>query len=172
MAPQNGPTGTQEPSRPWDKLQTIIRNSIGLPEGRFGGSKHIPTNLRGTFTENRDRSDSRTPQDIQGALRKSRAQVPRPPRANDPRSRATSQRSPAGQKGNRNECQDAQRAIGDRGTLNSTPNVQTGKTDSRGAESPERSFTRRMAILGSFKSSFRQPFNPPKTALNFTKPSR
>ncbi|OWM90778.1 hypothetical protein CDL15_Pgr002701 [Punica granatum] len=38
-APGNGPTDTQGPSRPWDKLQTTIRNSAGLPEGRFSDSK-------------------------------------------------------------------------------------------------------------------------------------
>ncbi|PKI67200.1 hypothetical protein CRG98_012397 [Punica granatum] len=38
-----------------------------------------------------------------------------------------SQKSFTGQKGHRNECRDAQRAIGDRGTLNSAPNVQTGQ---------------------------------------------
>ncbi|PKI64533.1 hypothetical protein CRG98_015096 [Punica granatum] len=37
--PGNGPTDTQGPSRPWDKLQTTIRNFTGLPEGRFSDSK-------------------------------------------------------------------------------------------------------------------------------------
>ncbi|PKI41778.1 hypothetical protein CRG98_037830 [Punica granatum] len=91
-------------------------------------------NLRGTFTKNRyhndsraPHNDSRAPQDIQGTLRKSRSQVPRPPRADGHRQRETSQRSPTGHKGHRNECQDAQRAIGDRGMLNSAPNVQIGQ---------------------------------------------
>ncbi|PKI31456.1 hypothetical protein CRG98_048153, partial [Punica granatum] len=72
-------------------------------------------------------NEPRAPQDIQGILRKSRSQVPRPSRANGPRPRATGQRSLTGQKDRQNECQDAQRAIGDRGTLNSAPNVQTGQ---------------------------------------------
>ncbi|OWM72873.1 hypothetical protein CDL15_Pgr023278 [Punica granatum] len=93
------PTGTQGPSRPWDKLQTTSRNSTGLPEGRLSGSKRLLTNLRGIFTENRDCSDPRTPQDVQGTLRKSRSQVPRPHRANSLRSGTTSRRSPTRRKG-------------------------------------------------------------------------
>ncbi|PKI73016.1 hypothetical protein CRG98_006591 [Punica granatum] len=54
-----------------------IRNSTGFPEGRLSGSKRLPTNFRGTFTENRDHSDPRTPQDNRGTLRKLRSQVPR-----------------------------------------------------------------------------------------------
>ncbi|PKI65589.1 hypothetical protein CRG98_014089 [Punica granatum] len=46
-------------------------------EGRFSGSDRLPVNLQGTFTENRDHSDPRTPQDIRGTLRKPRSQVPR-----------------------------------------------------------------------------------------------
>ncbi|PKI45014.1 hypothetical protein CRG98_034586 [Punica granatum] len=59
-----------------------IRNSTGLPEGRLSGSKRLPMNLRGTFTENRDHSDPRTPQDIRGTMRKPRSQVPRSSWAN------------------------------------------------------------------------------------------
>ncbi|PKI56707.1 hypothetical protein CRG98_022899 [Punica granatum] len=43
--------------------------------------------------------------------------------ANDPRPRATSQRSPTGQKDRQNECKNAQRSIGGRGALN----FQTGQ---------------------------------------------
>ncbi|PKI49052.1 hypothetical protein CRG98_030552, partial [Punica granatum] len=127
----------------------------GLREARpiDNGSQRLSVNLRGTFTENRDRNDSRTPRDIQRALRKPRSQILRPSRANGLRPEATSQRSPTGQKGYGNECQDAQRAIGDRGHSTPLRTSKQGKTDSRGAESPEHSFTRRMAILGSFKSS-------------------
>ncbi|PKI49421.1 hypothetical protein CRG98_030191 [Punica granatum] len=83
------------------------RSSDDLPEfdlvsrGAFSGHKRLPAGLRGTSTENRDHSDPRAPRDIQGTLRKSRSQVPRPPRANSPRPRVTSQRSPTGQKGHR-----------------------------------------------------------------------
>ncbi|PKI35907.1 hypothetical protein CRG98_043706 [Punica granatum] len=100
---QNGLIGTQGPPRSWDKLQTTIRNPTRLPEGRFSRSKRLPTNLRGTFTENRDHSDPRTPQDIRGTLRKPRSQVPRSSRGNGLRSETTSQRSPTRQKGHRNE---------------------------------------------------------------------
>ncbi|OWM84365.1 hypothetical protein CDL15_Pgr021934 [Punica granatum] len=153
MAPGNGPTGTQGPPRSGNKPQMTFRNSTWFPEGRSSGHERLPTSLRGTSTKNGDHNDPRAPhndprtstkngdhndprehnndprapQDIQGTLRKSRSQVPRPPRANGPRPRATSQRSPAGHKGHRNECQDAQRAIEDRRALNSTPNVQTGQ---------------------------------------------
>ncbi|OWM74041.1 hypothetical protein CDL15_Pgr004915 [Punica granatum] len=41
-----------------------------LPEERSNGSECLLANLRGTFTENRDHSDPRTPQDIQETLRK------------------------------------------------------------------------------------------------------
>ncbi|PKI64643.1 hypothetical protein CRG98_014959, partial [Punica granatum] len=51
----------------------------------------------------------------------------RPHRVNGLRSGTTTQQSPTGHKGHRNECQDAQRAIGDRGTLNFAPIVQTGQ---------------------------------------------
>ncbi|PKI70818.1 hypothetical protein CRG98_008785 [Punica granatum] len=54
---QRGGGGTQGPPKSWDKLQTTIRNSTRLPEGRFSGSKRLPMNLRGTFTENIDHSD-------------------------------------------------------------------------------------------------------------------
>ncbi|OWM87030.1 hypothetical protein CDL15_Pgr006194 [Punica granatum] len=54
-----------------------FRNSTGFPEGRFNGSERLPTNLRGTFTENRDHSGPRTPQDIRETLKKPRSQVPR-----------------------------------------------------------------------------------------------
>ncbi|PKI40350.1 hypothetical protein CRG98_039258, partial [Punica granatum] len=96
------------------------RTSPGEPSGRAHGKTEITT-----IPEHNN--DPRAPQDIQGTLRKSRSQVPRPPRANGPRPRATSQRSPMGHKGHRNERQDTQRAIGDRGMLNSAPNVQTGQ---------------------------------------------
>ncbi|PKI76953.1 hypothetical protein CRG98_002663 [Punica granatum] len=115
------------PPRSGNKLQMTFRSSTGFLEGRFSGHECLPASLRGTPTENRDRSDPRAPQDIQGILRKSWSQVPRPSRANGLRSGTTSQRSFTGQKGHRNECRDAQTAIGDRGTLNSAPNVQTGQ---------------------------------------------
>ncbi|OWM91114.1 hypothetical protein CDL15_Pgr010144 [Punica granatum] len=104
-----------------------FRSSTGFPEGRFSGHERLPASLQGTPTENRDHNDPRAPQDIQGILRKSRSQVPRPSRANGLRSGTTSQGSFTGQKGHRNECRDAQRAIGDRGTLNSAPNVRIGQ---------------------------------------------
>ncbi|PKI75901.1 hypothetical protein CRG98_003700 [Punica granatum] len=81
-APQNGPTGTQGPPRSGNKLQMTFRSSTGFPEGRFSGHERLPVSLRGTSTENRDHNDPRAPQDIRGTLRKSRSQVPRPPRAN------------------------------------------------------------------------------------------
>ncbi|PKI44738.1 hypothetical protein CRG98_034873, partial [Punica granatum] len=62
-----------------------------------------------------------------GHTEKIPVKVPRSSRANGPRPRTTSQQSPAGQKGRRNECKNAQRSIGDQGTLNSTPNVRTGQ---------------------------------------------
>ncbi|PKI35321.1 hypothetical protein CRG98_044289 [Punica granatum] len=74
-----------------------------LPEERSSGSERLPANLRGTFTESRDHSDSRTPQSIRGTLRKPQSQVPRPSRANGLRSGTTSQRSHTRQKGHRNE---------------------------------------------------------------------
>ncbi|PKI46027.1 hypothetical protein CRG98_033582 [Punica granatum] len=83
--------GTQGPPGSWNKLQTTFRNSTGLPEGRFSGSKRLPMNLRGTFTENRDHSDPQTPQDIRGTLRKLRSQVPRSSQGNGLRSKTTSQ---------------------------------------------------------------------------------
>ncbi|PKI69355.1 hypothetical protein CRG98_010237 [Punica granatum] len=64
--PENSETGTaalfitessehrKGPSRSRDKVQTTIRNSTELPDGRFSGSERLPMNLRGTFTENRD----------------------------------------------------------------------------------------------------------------------
>ncbi|PKI76741.1 hypothetical protein CRG98_002872 [Punica granatum] len=80
-----------------------FRNSTWFPEGCSSGHERLPASLRGTSTKNRDHNnpraphnDPRAPQDIQGTLRKSRSQVPRPPRANGPRPRATSQRSPVG----------------------------------------------------------------------------
>ncbi|OWM77042.1 hypothetical protein CDL15_Pgr002682 [Punica granatum] len=101
--PKNGPTSTQGPPGSWNKLQTTFRNSTGLPEGRFNGSKRLSVNLRGTFTENRDHSDPRTPQDIQGTTGKARSQVIRSSRANGLRSGTTSRRSPTRRKGHRNE---------------------------------------------------------------------
>ncbi|PKI65587.1 hypothetical protein CRG98_014087 [Punica granatum] len=86
----------------------------GFPEGRFSGSDRPPVNLRGTFTENRDHSDPRTPQDIWGTLRKPRLQVPRSSRGNGLRSRTTSQRSPTRQKAHRDKHYNAQRS--NRGT--------------------------------------------------------
>ncbi|OWM84571.1 hypothetical protein CDL15_Pgr011727 [Punica granatum] len=103
-APQNGSTGTQGPPRSGNKLQMTFRNSTWFPEERFNGHECLPASLRGAPTENRDHNDPRAPQDIQGTLRKSRSQVPRPPRANGPRPRATSQRSPTGHKSHQNEC--------------------------------------------------------------------
>ncbi|PKI45185.1 hypothetical protein CRG98_034422 [Punica granatum] len=72
----------------------------GLREARStdNGSQCLPVNLQGTFTENRDRNDSRTPRDLQRALRKPRSQVPRPSRANGLRPKATSQRPPRGER--------------------------------------------------------------------------
>ncbi|PKI46855.1 hypothetical protein CRG98_032751 [Punica granatum] len=104
-----------------------FRNSTRFPEGRLSGHERLPASLRGTSTENKDHNDPRAPQDIQGTLRKPRSKVLRSSRAYGLRPRATSQQSPMGHKGHRNECQDAQGAIGDRGTLNSAPNVQTGQ---------------------------------------------
>ncbi|PKI50971.1 hypothetical protein CRG98_028633 [Punica granatum] len=40
-----------------------------FPEGRFGGHKRLPANLRGTFMENRDHSGPRTPRDTRETLR-------------------------------------------------------------------------------------------------------
>ncbi|OWM77830.1 hypothetical protein CDL15_Pgr009377 [Punica granatum] len=94
MAPQNGHTGTQGPPGSWNKPQTTFRNSTGLPEGRFSGSKCLPVNIRGTFTENRDHSDPRTPQVIRGTTEKARSQAIRSSRANGLRSGTTSRRSP------------------------------------------------------------------------------
>ncbi|PKI38249.1 hypothetical protein CRG98_041365 [Punica granatum] len=34
-----------------------------FPEGRFSGHKRLPANFRGTFMENKDHSDPRTPRD-------------------------------------------------------------------------------------------------------------
>ncbi|PKI65344.1 hypothetical protein CRG98_014259 [Punica granatum] len=91
------------------------------------GSQRLPVNLRGTFTENRDRNDSRTPRDIQRALRKPWSQVPRPSRAKGLRPEATRQRSPTGQKGPpKRTLRRAKSNLGPR-TLNSTPNVRTGQ---------------------------------------------
>ncbi|PKI75960.1 hypothetical protein CRG98_003618 [Punica granatum] len=118
---------TQGPPESGNKLQMTFRNSSRFPEGHFSGHDRLPASLRGTSTKNRDHNEPRAPQDIQGTLRKSRSQAPRPPRANGPRPRTTSQRSPTGQKDRQNECWDAQRAIGDQGALNSVPNVQTGQ---------------------------------------------
>ncbi|PKI67395.1 hypothetical protein CRG98_012212 [Punica granatum] len=95
-APQNGPTGTQGPSRSGNKLQMIFRNSTRFPEGRFSGHERLPTSLRGTSTENIDHNDPRAPQDIQGTLRKPRSKVPRSSRANGLQQGTTSQRSPRG----------------------------------------------------------------------------
>ncbi|PKI55782.1 hypothetical protein CRG98_023827 [Punica granatum] len=110
-APQSGPTGTQGPSKSGNKRQRTFRNPTRLPEGRFSGHERLPASLRGMSTKNRDHNgpraphnEPRTPQDIQGTLRKSRSQVPRPSWANGPRPRATGQRSLAGQKGRQNEC--------------------------------------------------------------------
>ncbi|PKI59632.1 hypothetical protein CRG98_019969 [Punica granatum] len=75
----------------------------------------------------KDRSASRTPQDIQGTLRKSRSQVPRPPQANDPRPGATSQRSPRGRRVTETNVKAHKEQSRTGGTLNSTPNVQTGQ---------------------------------------------
>ncbi|OWM73931.1 hypothetical protein CDL15_Pgr010712 [Punica granatum] len=41
-----------------------------LPEERSSGSERLSANLRGTFTESKDHSDPRTPQDIRETLRK------------------------------------------------------------------------------------------------------
>ncbi|OWM69639.1 hypothetical protein CDL15_Pgr005039 [Punica granatum] len=77
---QNGPTGTQGPSRSANKLQMTFRNSTWFPEGRFSGRERLPASLRGTSTEDRDHNDPRAPhndlrapQDIQRALRKSQS---------------------------------------------------------------------------------------------------
>ncbi|PKI49287.1 hypothetical protein CRG98_030330 [Punica granatum] len=59
-----------------------FRNSTGFPEGRFSGHKRLLANLRGTFMDNRDHSDPRTPRDTRETLRKPRYQVPRSPPAN------------------------------------------------------------------------------------------
>ncbi|PKI32358.1 hypothetical protein CRG98_047251, partial [Punica granatum] len=126
-APQNGAIGTQGPLESGNKLQMTFRNSTRFPEGRFGDHDRLPASLRGTSTESRDHNEPRTSQDIQGTMRKLRSKVPRSPRAYGLRPRAMSQQSPAGHKGHRNEYQDAQRAIGDRGTLNSAPIVRTGQ---------------------------------------------
>ncbi|PKI50908.1 hypothetical protein CRG98_028706 [Punica granatum] len=97
------------------------------PRSKPGGSQRLSVNLRGTFTENRDCNDSRTPRDIQRALRKPRSQVPRPSRANGLWPEVTSQRSPNGQKGPPKRT--LRRSKSNRGprTLNSTPNVRTGQ---------------------------------------------
>ncbi|OWM75160.1 hypothetical protein CDL15_Pgr012646 [Punica granatum] len=124
-APQNRPTGTQGPPKSGNKLQMTFRNSTRFPEGRFSGHERLPASLWGTSTENRDHNDPRAPQDIQGTLRKPRSKVPRSSRADGLRPGTTSQQSPTGHMGHQNECQDAQRAIGDRRALNSAPNIQT-----------------------------------------------
>ncbi|PKI46852.1 hypothetical protein CRG98_032748 [Punica granatum] len=113
--PQNGPTGTQGSPRSGNKLQTTSWNSTRFPEGHFNGHECFPASLRGTSTENRDRSDSRTPQDIQGILRKSRSQVPRASLGQRSSAEDDEPTIPTGQKGHQNKCQDAQRAIGGRG---------------------------------------------------------
>ncbi|PKI42985.1 hypothetical protein CRG98_036625 [Punica granatum] len=102
---------TQGPSKSGNKLQMTFRNPTRLLEGRFSGHERLPASLRGTSTKNRGHNgpraphnEPRAPQDIQGTLRKSRSQVPRPSRANGPRPRATGQRSLTGQKDRQNEC--------------------------------------------------------------------
>ncbi|OWM87137.1 hypothetical protein CDL15_Pgr024027 [Punica granatum] len=58
----------------------------------------VANDLRGTITENRDHCDSRTPQDVQGTLRKPQSKVPRSSRANGLRPGTRSQRSPRGRR--------------------------------------------------------------------------
>ncbi|OWM65118.1 hypothetical protein CDL15_Pgr027229 [Punica granatum] len=60
-APQNGPTGTQGPSRSANKLQMTFRNSTRFPEGRFSGRERLPASLRGTPMEDRDHNNPRAP---------------------------------------------------------------------------------------------------------------
>ncbi|PKI40911.1 hypothetical protein CRG98_038709 [Punica granatum] len=98
-----------------------------FPDGRFNGNDRLPVNLRGTFTENRDHSDSRKPQDIWGTLRKPRSQVPRSSRGNGLRSGTTSQRSPTRQKAHRDKHYNSQRSNRGTGTVNSSLNAQTGQ---------------------------------------------
>ncbi|PKI73018.1 hypothetical protein CRG98_006593 [Punica granatum] len=90
-AEESSRKGTQGLSGSSNKLQTTFRNSTGFPDGRFSGSKCLSANLRGTSIKNRDHSDPRTPQDIQGTLRKLRSQVPRSSRGKGLRSETTSQ---------------------------------------------------------------------------------
>ncbi|PKI70953.1 hypothetical protein CRG98_008686 [Punica granatum] len=70
-----------------------LRNSTGLPEGRFSGHERLLASLRGIFMANRDHSDPRTPRNIRETLRKPRSQVPRSPPANGLRSGTASQRT-------------------------------------------------------------------------------
>ncbi|PKI75885.1 hypothetical protein CRG98_003719 [Punica granatum] len=93
----------QGPPGSGNELQMTSRNSTWSPEGRFSGHERLPASLRGTSTENRDHSDPRAPQDVQGTLGKPRSKIHRSSRANGLRPRATSQRSPTRQKGHRDE---------------------------------------------------------------------
>ncbi|PKI55042.1 hypothetical protein CRG98_024568 [Punica granatum] len=104
-----------------------FRNSTWFPEGRFNGHKRLPASLRGTFMENRDHSDPRTPRDIRETQRKPRSQVPRSPPANGLRSGTASQRSCAGQRAHRNGHYNAQKSNWRTGMVNSTLNIQTGQ---------------------------------------------
>ncbi|PKI66790.1 hypothetical protein CRG98_012796 [Punica granatum] len=99
----------------------------GPPEGRSSGSERPPVNLRGTFTENKDHNDPRTPRDIQETPRKPRSQVPRSSRANGFRPGTTSQRSPTRQKGSPERMLRCTKSNRGPGAFNSTSNVRTGQ---------------------------------------------
>ncbi|OWM64349.1 hypothetical protein CDL15_Pgr009272 [Punica granatum] len=104
-----------------------FRNSTGFPEGRFNRSKRLPVNLRGTFIENRDHSDPRTPQDIRETLKKPRSQVPRSPpgqRSSVGDDEPTIPREAKGSLKRTLRCTKSNRRPG---VLNSTPNVRTGQ---------------------------------------------
>ncbi|PKI67430.1 hypothetical protein CRG98_012180 [Punica granatum] len=104
-----------------------FRNSTGFLKGHFSGRKRLPANLRGTFMENRDHSDPRTPRDTRETLRKPRSQVPRSPPADGLRSGTASQRSRVRQKAHRDKHYNAQRSNRRTETVNSTLNAQTGR---------------------------------------------
>ncbi|PKI78842.1 hypothetical protein CRG98_000767 [Punica granatum] len=104
-----------------------FRNSTGFPEERFSGHKRLPANLRGTFMENRDHNDPRTPRDTRETLRKPRSRVPRSSPANGLRLGTASQPSRAGQKAHRDKHYNAQRSNRRTGMVNSSLNAQTGQ---------------------------------------------
>ncbi|OWM90777.1 hypothetical protein CDL15_Pgr002700 [Punica granatum] len=102
-APQNGPTGTQGPSKSMNKLQMTFRNPTRPPEECLSGHERLPASLREFPRKAETTTISERLTITPSTSRHSRhtekipVKVPRSSRAYGPRPRTTSQQSLTGQ---------------------------------------------------------------------------